>query len=136
MPELKSPRIVKSISDVSGGSIILFLGVYSYLTDVTTSENRTLRIAVMDGLIWVGWYIGNLLSGPIKKNLGLKYNFIFALVCSVISFLYTWFFVKESRPNQSTASGEIRLSYFFRKLNQICVNADLSHVFFAFSPRF
>ena len=108
--------MVMSISDVSGGSIILFLGVYSYLTDVTTSENRTLRIAVMDGLIWVGWYIGNLLSGPIKKNLGLKYNFIFALVCSVISFLYTWFFVKESRPNQTTASGEIRLSYLFPEI--------------------
>ena len=90
-----------------GGNVILFLGMYSYLADVTTPENRTLRIAIMDGLIWIGWYVGSIVSGPIKKNLGLEYNFIIALVLSLLTFLYTWIFIKESRPNQEDKSGKI-----------------------------
>ena len=100
----------KNISDISGGSILLFLGVYSYLADVTTPENRTLRIAIMDGIIWIGWYVGSIIFGPIKKTFGLEYNFIIALVFSILAFLYTWFFVKESRPNQATESGTIKAS--------------------------
>ena len=53
-------------------------------------------MAIVDGLIWIGFYIGNILAGPIKSNLGLKYNFIISLIFILIAFLYTLLFTKES----------------------------------------
>ena len=53
-------------------------------------------MAIIDGLIWIGFYIGNILSGPIKTNLGLKFNFIISLIVILVAFLYTLLFVKES----------------------------------------
>ena len=53
-------------------------------------------MAIIDGIIWIGFYIGNILAGPIKTNLGLQYNFIISLIFILIAFLYTLLFTKES----------------------------------------
>jgi PCFT/HCP family folate transporter-like MFS transporter 1/3 len=97
--------IFKHIIDISGGSILFYLGAYTYLTDITTEENRTSRLAIFDGLMWIGFQTGSMLSGPIKTNFGLKYNFIIGLILSVISFLYTWIFIKESRHTETSEPG-------------------------------
>ena len=89
---------------MSGGSILFYLGTYCYMTDITTEENRTFRMAIVDGLIWIGFYIGNILAGPIKTNMGLKYNFIISLIFILVAFLYTLFFVKESLNKKKSES--------------------------------
>ena len=66
------------------------------MADITTPEDRTVRLAIMDGLIHIGFYAGNALAGPIKVHLGLKYNFVFGVLFTVIAAAYTIIFVKES----------------------------------------
>ena len=61
-------------------------------------------MAIIDGLIWIGFYIGNILAGPIKTNMGLKYNFIISLSFIHVAFLYTLFFVKESLNKKKSES--------------------------------
>ena len=61
-------------------------------------------MAIIDGLIWIGFYIGNILAGPIKTNMGLKYNFIISLSFILVAFLYTLFFVKESLNKKRSES--------------------------------
>ena len=66
------------------------------LTKKESAESATIRLAIMDGLIHIGFYVGNALAGPIKKHLGIKYNFAFGILFTVISAAYTIIFVKES----------------------------------------
>ena len=82
--------------DLSGGSILFYLGAYCYMADVTSPADKTIRLALLDGLIHIGFYVGNALAGPIKKHLGLKYNFAFGVLFTVISAAYTIIFIKES----------------------------------------
>ena len=63
------------LADFSGGSTLFFLASYSYISDVTTPENRTQRIAFLDGLWPIGYFFGMYLAGKIKTNLGYMYNY-------------------------------------------------------------
>ena len=78
------------------------------MADITTPEDRTVRLALMDGLLHIGFFTGNALAGPIKKHLGLKYNFAFGLLFTVIAAAYTILFIKESlvKPKDKTKDTE------------------------------
>ena len=59
-------------------------------------ESATFRIAMMDGLIHIGFYTGNAMAGPVKTNLGLKYNFALGALMTIIAAAYTIMFIKET----------------------------------------
>ena len=79
-----------------GGSNVFFLGCYCYIADISKPEDVTIRIAIMDGLFHIGFYVGNAFAGPIKKNLGLPYNFALGILFTCISASYTLIRIKES----------------------------------------
>ena len=58
---------------------------------------RTIRIAFIDGLFPIGFYIGNGLAGPIQKYFGAAYNFGFGMLFAMLAVIYTAFFLNDSR---------------------------------------
>ena len=82
---------------MTGGSTTFFMASYSYIADISDAESRTRRIAFLDGMFPIGFYIGNTFAGIIKKNLGFMYNFSFAMIFAALATLYCVFFVKDSR---------------------------------------
>ena len=83
--------------DLTGGSPVFFLASYSYITDISSPEMRTTRIALLDGLFPLGFYIGNALAGPVYRYLGPVYNFGLGMLFAMNAVLYTIFFVRDSR---------------------------------------
>ena len=75
---------------------MFYLACYSYISDVSEPEMRTKRIAFLDGLFPLGFYLGNSLSGIIKVRLGMAYNFGFGMVSAMLAVLYCCIFVKDS----------------------------------------
>lgn len=82
---------------MTGGSTVFFLASYSYISDISDPKKRTTRMAYMDGLFPLGFYIGNALAGPVTKYLGFGYNFSLGMLCSCLAAAYVVFFVKDSR---------------------------------------
>ena len=83
-------------SDLTGGSTVFYLACYSYISDVSEPEMRTKRIAFLDGVFPVGFYLGNSLSGIIKMQLGFMANFGLGMASATLAVLYCIFFVKDS----------------------------------------
>ena len=83
--------------DLTGGSTVFFLASYAYITDISSPEMRTTRIALVDGLFPLGFYSGTAFAGPIQKHLGEIYNFGFGMFFALLAVLYTIFFLKDSR---------------------------------------
>ena len=65
----------------------------------------TVRLAIVDGLIYLGFNGGNAIAGPVKSNYGLKYNFALGVLFTVISAAYTIIFIKETlvKPKEGLA---------------------------------
>ena len=76
---------------------MFYLASYSYISDVSNPKTRTKRFAYLDGVFPLGFYIGNSLSGIIKKRLGFYYNFGLGMLFATLAVLYCIFFVQDSR---------------------------------------
>ena len=83
--------------DCTGGAATFFMAANAYIADITSPATRTKRMAFLAGLWPVGSNIGKALSGLIKSNFGLMYNFVFGMVISLVSVLYIVIFVPDSK---------------------------------------
>lgn len=52
---------------LSGGWFVMLMGVFSYIADITTEEERTLRIGILNVCFSVGVPVGTALSGVLLK---------------------------------------------------------------------
>ena len=89
--------------DLSGGSALFYLGAYSMIADLNKRDSTgsaTVRLAIMDGIHYLGFYVGNAIAGPVKDNFGLKYNFALGLLFAIIAGAYTLLFIKETLVKQ------------------------------------
>ena len=65
-----------------------------------STGSATVRLAIMDGIHYLGFYVGNAIAGPVKDNFGLKYNFALGLLFAIIAGAYTLLFIKETLVKQ------------------------------------
>ena len=96
-----------------GGSLLFYIGAYSMIADIakrSNEESATIRLSFIDGLFHIGWFMGNAIAGPIKNNLGLRYNFAFGLLFTVISAVYTIIFIEETLVKQEDNDGKGKLT--------------------------
>ena len=73
------------------------LAMYALMADITTEENRTKRMAVMDAFKFVGIAIGFFLGGIIKDRFGWTHLYLTSMTLIIIDILYVIFFIKESK---------------------------------------
>ena len=56
------------LQDFTGGNVVFSLACVSYISDVTTKESRTRRIAYMSGTMVIGYMLGVGLGSGIKSR--------------------------------------------------------------------
>ncbi|KAJ8919035.1 hypothetical protein NQ315_016941, partial [Exocentrus adspersus] len=95
---------------ITGGWFTMFMGVFSYIADVTTIDMRTLRIGIVNVFCSLGIPVGLALSGVLYKKIGFYGVFSISAVMYVMALYYGWKKVKEPKkidvptlPNQPCA---------------------------------
>ncbi|XP_013134258.1 PREDICTED: proton-coupled folate transporter-like [Papilio polytes] len=88
---------------ITGGWVMVYLGVFSYISDITSEESRTFRVGLANLCMTAGIPIGTALSGILLKLLG--YYGVFSITASiyVITLSYGLFYLKK---NSKLSSGE------------------------------
>lgn len=82
---------------LTGGWFTMFMGVFSYIGDVTTVEERTLRIGIVNVFCSLGLPVGIALSGVLYKKIGFYGVFSVSAVLYVLSFIYGCYKIKEPK---------------------------------------
>uniref|UniRef100_A0A182SS61 Major facilitator superfamily (MFS) profile domain-containing protein n=1 Tax=Anopheles maculatus TaxID=74869 RepID=A0A182SS61_9DIPT len=80
---------------LTGGWFTMFMGVFSYIADVTTTEERTLRIGIVNLCFSLGVPIGMAFSGILLKQIGFYGVFSISASLYLVAFFYGAFVVKE-----------------------------------------
>ena len=108
--------LLGSVLGLFGSYTCLNLGLYGYVSDVTSDADRTTRLGVLNGVFSAAYVVGTTMGAQLYKNVG-NYYVIFGISCliGVTSILYTIFFVEES----VSRSQEERESHRFFDLGNI-----------------
>lgn len=80
---------------LTGGWFTMFMGVFSYIADITTEDQRTLRIGVVNLFYSLGVPVGAALSGILVRKIGLYGVFALSASLYILSFLYGYWRIKE-----------------------------------------
>lgn len=84
------------ISGFFGGFATTLLAVFSYISDITDKSQRTLRVAILESMIFLGGTVGNLIGGVLVEHRGFMAAFGLCLGLSVTVILYVSFILPES----------------------------------------
>uniref|UniRef100_A0A1A9WCM0 Major facilitator superfamily (MFS) profile domain-containing protein n=1 Tax=Glossina brevipalpis TaxID=37001 RepID=A0A1A9WCM0_9MUSC len=115
---------------LTGGWFVMLMGVFSYIADITTEEERTLRIGILNVCFSVGVPIGTALSGVLLKKIGFYGVFSISATLYMISLLYGFLFLPEPRTKcKSSAEKE-------KKKNLLTDFFDKNHVLETFQVAF
>ncbi|CAH0407601.1 unnamed protein product [Chilo suppressalis] len=74
---------------ISGGWVMIYLGVFSYISDVTNEETRTFRVGLVNLCMTAGIPIGTALSGILLKWWGFYGIFAASATVYIITLIYS-----------------------------------------------
>ncbi|XP_053602861.1 proton-coupled folate transporter-like [Plodia interpunctella] len=98
---------------ITGGWFTNFIGVFSYISDITTEEERTYRVGIVNLCMSLGFPIGSALSGVLLTWLGYYGVFSISTALYVFSLFYGYYYLEDpKRPaieekSQNTKGGFI-----------------------------
>lgn len=87
--------MLEVLKDWFGGSSCIFLGVYSYIADVSTLKDRTARLALIDCVYFVTMTIASFASGKIYVSVGYTVVYGISTGFHLLSFFYVFFVLQE-----------------------------------------
>lgn len=97
---------------LTGGWYTMFLGTFSYLGDITSTETRTFRMGILNLCMTIGFPIGMGLSGVLLKCLGYYGVFAISGTLQFINFCYVLFAIEDHTWLENKEKVCIHFDYF------------------------
>lgn len=86
---------------ITGGWFTNFIGVFSYIGDITTKEDRTYRVGIVNLCMSLGYPIGSALSGVLLTWIGYYGIFSLSAFLYLLSLIYGYFFIEDTKRKDS-----------------------------------
>lgn len=117
--------IVSFLPSAILGSNIVNIISCSYISDITKKSSRTIRLAVMTFIMYLGEPVALVVGSRIFDNFGFYPLMIASMCCLVLSFIFGVIFVKETISNTEPIANKIKCFFsvgiakeFFRTLSR------------------
>ncbi|CAH4007801.1 proton-coupled folate transporter-like [Pieris brassicae] len=81
---------------ITGGWVMVYLGVFSYISDITTAESRTFRVGLVNLCLTAGIPIGTALSGLLLNLWGYYGIFTISACIYLITFIYGYCYLESN----------------------------------------
>ncbi|VVC29234.1 Hypothetical protein CINCED_3A024610 [Cinara cedri] len=89
--------LVESVpTSLTGGLTVLYLAAFSYMGDISSIKNRTLRVGLMNLFFGAAWPIGAALSGILFQKYGFLGVYYISTVLYLLAGLYGLVRIKEN----------------------------------------
>lgn len=118
----------------------MFSATYStanaYIADITPPEKRAANFGLMGAAFGLGFIIGPALGGLIGDEFGTRAPFFAVAALAFANFVYGWFFLPETNPNENRrAFSWARANAFgsFRQFRQYAVILPVAFAIFLFN---
>lgn len=114
---------------ITGGWIATYMGVFSYISDVSSEESRTFRVGIANLCLTAGAPIGNALSGVLLHTVG--YYGVFGISCVLYTFslMYGYFLVKDPEKTAKEKNEEVSsLNVNFNLLESFIYSFDYFNI--------
>ncbi|CAK1553442.1 unnamed protein product [Leptosia nina] len=98
---------------VSGGWVMVYLGVFSYISDITTKESRTFRVGLVNLCLTAGIPIGTALSGILLNLWGYYGIFIISGGVYLITIIYGICYLESNTKNVNEKEKPFKLMDVF-----------------------
>jgi MFS family permease len=87
------------INGMTGGFISVMMAVYSYIGHVASAHNRTIRVGILEAMIFLSGTLGVLVSGAMLD--GTSFTFVFAFICGclALALVYTVLWLPDVKPD-------------------------------------
>ncbi|XP_045534304.1 proton-coupled folate transporter [Papilio machaon] len=82
---------------ITGGWFTNFIGVFSYIGDITTTEDRTYRVGIVNLCMSLGYPIGSSLSGLLLTWIGYYGVFSLSALLYLCSLIYGYFYLEDTK---------------------------------------
>lgn len=121
----------------TGSYIIVFMGMYSFMADRTSVENRTFRLGIVTIFVSLGTPMGTAISGVLLRAIGYYGVFSLLLVLHCISFTYGLLRLEDVVCETKEIKAETEGCSKGVILKKLCVVMELvvQTVMVAFKPR-
>ncbi|XP_045446283.1 proton-coupled folate transporter-like [Melitaea cinxia] len=97
---------------LTGGWVMVYLGVFSYISDITDEESRTFRVGLVNLCMTAGIPIGTALSGILLNIWGYYGIFLLSGTIYLITFTYGCIFLKSKTKPGIEQSGKGKVLTF------------------------
>lgn len=87
------------LNGIMGGFIAALMAMYSYIAHVSTPEYRTVKIGILEAMIFLSGTVGTALSGVILDRTSYVFVFSFLEGIMVLALLYTIFWIDNVKPD-------------------------------------
>ena len=84
------------VSGFFGGYAAVLMAVFAYISDVSTESSRTLRVSLLEAMVFLGGASGELVGGVLVDHAGFFIAFSFACGVHAFNLLYVVIVLEES----------------------------------------
>ncbi|XP_050443837.1 solute carrier family 46 member 3-like [Adelges cooleyi] len=115
---------------LTGYWVVMFMAVFSYVGDISTLKDKTMRVGLVNLTVAISLPIGTAFSGILYRKLGFYGVYGISSILCIISIYFAYTFVEDKNPviNSKENKGTYwsRIKFFF----------DLKHIIEAFRVSF
>ncbi|XP_014778616.1 proton-coupled folate transporter [Octopus bimaculoides] len=103
-----------------GGHIVMMMALYSYIVHITDLKYRTIRLGILESMVFLSTTIGMLVAGMMLKSVGHTAMYGIISIFNILNLFYTVFVVEELIETDKSTRKILRSIFLIENIKSLC----------------